>query len=214
MFEHVISDDVADLVRLYEPGIELVSIERPERSDLNHSAQRCIEAKIPLSARGVFVVGDRESFAAATQGLRASDGSVDVLLDDVYWCAEVFGELLGCSSVGFRLQTLREPMCPKFHVDRIPCRLLVTYGGPGTEWIPDPWVDRSSVGGFESDNYPIRQGGHHSSLASEALSILKGATWTQSTAARGSPEPAIAPGVVHRSPQTTQGRILLSFDPM
>jgi len=214
MIGHVVSTDLADLTRLYEPQIELVTIERPERSDLNIFTRECIDQGVPLTARGVFVVGDSASFAAATAGLRGAADNSNILLKDVFWCAEVFGELLGCTSVGFRLQTLREPMCPKFHVDRIPCRFLVTYGGPGTEWIPDQWVDRSAVGGFEPDNYPVRKGGQHTALVSEALSILKGSTWAASTQEQ---RPLLADeiqGVVHRSPNSSGGRILLSLDPM
>ena len=214
MIGHVVSTELADLVRLYEPQVELVTIERPQRQDLNTCARRFLEQGATLSARGVFVVGDRASFNAATAGLNDVDGACGVLLEDVYWCADVFGELLGCSSVGFRLQTLREPMCPKFHVDRIPCRFLVTYGGPGTEWIPNESVDRSAVGGFEPDNYPVRKGGQHRALASESLSILKGATWTASTPGQNHPDIEAMEGVVHRSAAGREGRILLSLDPM
>ncbi|MCL7421228.1 MAG: DUF1826 domain-containing protein [Methylobacter sp.] len=37
-------------------------------------------------------------------------------------------------------------MCPRFHVDSVTCRLFCTYGGVGTEWLEDAYVDRGKLG--------------------------------------------------------------------
>ncbi|WP_408011889.1 DUF1826 domain-containing protein [Saccharobesus litoralis] len=53
-----------------------------------------------------------------------------LLLSDMLTC------LFGCNSVGLRLAPLSSAMCPSFHKDNIPVRLVNTYLGQGTEWLP------------------------------------------------------------------------------
>ena len=38
---------------------------------------------------------------------------------------------------------VRRDQCRKFHVDYVRYRLVTTYAGPGTEWVPDDAVHRS-----------------------------------------------------------------------
>lgn len=39
-----------------------------------------------------------------------------------------------------------DDQCRRFHVDRVHLRVLVTYAGPGTEWVPDEAVARGALG--------------------------------------------------------------------
>lgn len=59
---------------------------------------------------------------------------------------EPFSELLGCKTLGVRLEVLTKPMCPQFHVDRTGIRFLCTYRGPGTEWLSESTADGSYLG--------------------------------------------------------------------
>ncbi len=206
----LICDRLGALTELFVPEVELVSVTRNDRNDLARVARASIDRGVQLNVRGVFPVGGHDALFAAAAEITRQDKNLIVLLDDVFACSEMLGELVGCNLVGFRIQTLREPMCPRFHVDRIPCRLLVTYGGPGTEWITERWLDRSSVGGVEPDNYPVIDGGGHQQLQDSAISVLKGALWSSSV---GEPGQGYG-GVVHRSPRAPEGRILMSLDPV
>ena len=47
----------------------------------------------------------------------------------------LFCEMENSSSIGFSLGTDRG--CRRFHIDQVPQRLLVTYSGKGTEWLPE-----------------------------------------------------------------------------
>ena len=62
------------------------------------------------------------------------------LREDLMLLADMMACLFGVSGVGVRVTALEKPMCPRFHVDRIPVRLLCTYGGPGSQWLPAPSV--------------------------------------------------------------------------
>nr|WP_276526261.1 DUF1826 domain-containing protein [Halomonas meridiana] len=63
-------------------------------------------------------------------------------LADVSEIVEMFRCLFEPAAVGLRLHVLPSTMCPRFHTDRVPARLLVTYAGRGTEWLPESLVNR------------------------------------------------------------------------
>ena len=54
---------------------------------------------------------------------------------------EILHEVTSCREVGVRLAALHSMMCPRFHVDNLQCRLMITMSGEGTEWIPNQFVD-------------------------------------------------------------------------
>ena len=43
------------------------------------------------------------------------------------------------------LGAVRTDQCRKFHVDYVRYRLVTTYVGPGTEWVPDSAVRREAL---------------------------------------------------------------------
>ncbi|HMO05792.1 MAG TPA: DUF1826 domain-containing protein [Kiritimatiellia bacterium] len=65
---------------------------------------------------------------------------------DVTFLAGVFARIDGRDKVRVRLETLRDDGCTKFHVDFLRLRLLCTYAGPGTEWVPGAHVNRAALG--------------------------------------------------------------------
>jgi hypothetical protein len=116
---------------------------------------------------------------------------------DIHLLAEMFSCLFDLKCVGMRLTALTRAMCPKFHVDRVTCRLICTYTGTGTEWLPNDAVDRGKLGA-----YPLP----HSIQKLEAghVALLKGESWEGNEGA----------GAVHRSPSVENGeqRLLLTLD--
>ncbi len=57
------------------------------------------------------------------------------LVDDISKLCQLFGELFQTDYLDLRLDITDEQSCPKFHCDNVFVRLLVTYAGPGTEYI-------------------------------------------------------------------------------
>src|SRR5258708_4257707 len=53
---------------------------------------------------------------------------------DVSWLVSAFACLLGAKRIGLRLRVLDKAMCPRFHVDHVPVRLITTYAGIGSQW--------------------------------------------------------------------------------
>lgn len=54
---------------------------------------------------------------------------------------DMFCCLFELKRAGLRLTVLDRAMCPRFHVDRVPCRLVTTYLGAATEWLPHTVAD-------------------------------------------------------------------------
>jgi hypothetical protein len=70
----------------------------------------------------------------------------DWLIDDLTDLVYRFSEAADTSSILFRLESLRDAGCCKFHVHHLPRRMLCTYFGPGTEGAPGEAVCREEIG--------------------------------------------------------------------
>ncbi|WP_082877506.1 DUF1826 domain-containing protein [Methylomonas koyamae] len=204
----LISNRFADLARIYEDDVNLCLIERPLPRDIETFVYTALSGKagIELSA---LVEPERYDFdrlwpqAAQLSGYRA-------WLDDLRLLTAAFCELFGQREAGLRLRTLDKAMCPRFHVDRVPSRLICSYGGIGTEWLPEYAVDRTKLGmgacgqpdehsGLILDPTAIRQ------MPAYAVGLMKGEHW----------EGNEGRGLVHRSPAPTAvqpRRLLLTLD--
>ena len=163
-----------------------------------------------LVARQEFKVAMMVSAVNAREALAQAIGAGEdnALVSDVVDLIEMFCCLFDIEREGLRLTTLSRAMCPKFHVDHLPCRLVTTYQGVGSEWIPEARVNRSRLltgddGSYDtakpySDEEDIEQ------LSAGDVAILKGSGWLGNEHA----------GIVHRSPAVEAGenRLLMTLD--
>ncbi len=146
----------------------------------------------------------RAQVSAATGGVGPTE-----LIESVGELVDIFCDLFGLRRAGVRLATLDSAMCPRFHVDRVPCRLVTTYFGVATEWLPHQAVDRSKLGhgsrgqsdhdsGLFGSQSDIQQ------LTCGDIALLKGELWEGNEGA----------GLVHRSPTVLAGenRLVLTLD--
>ena len=122
-------------------------------------------------------------------------------LADVSHTIDMFQCLFEPAAIGIRVHVLSDTMCPRFHTDRVPVRLLVTYAGPGTEWLPERYVIRGDT------NKPLPDQPAHGeairSIATGAVSLLKGEAWIGNEGR----------GLVHRSPAPgPEPRLVLGLD--
>lgn len=143
-------------------------------------------------------------FSEATGGTAPTE-----LVDNVAGLVDMFCYLFGLKRAGLRLATLNRAMCPRFHVDRVPCRLVTTYHGVATEWLPHQAIDRSKLGPGSSGQSDLDSGlfanqSDIQQLECGDVALLKGELWTGNEDA----------GLVHRSPAVPAGenRLLLTLD--
>lgn len=133
----------------------------------------------------------------------------DALSEDIALIVDMFCCLFDVKEAGLRLTRLDSPMCPKFHFDRVPCRLVTTYTGRATEWLTNDVIDRTKLGagslgqpdhlsGLYDSERSIRQ------MQPGDVALLKGSGWEGNENG----------GLIHRSPHVRQDerRLLLTLD--
>ena len=201
----VACSDPAVLADIYEPKTNIAIWQRSLSERL-----QCLV--------GEFVASRKQPYtsvictpAGARPQLLKEFGSSDfsTLVDDVNELIDMFCCLFDLNQVGLRMTVLREAMCPKFHVDQVPCRLVTTYSGIGTQWLPNNSVNREKLGygsaglsdqesGLYGNESDIRQ------IATADVALLKGEGWQGNQNA----------GLVHRSPAipSRESRLLLTLD--
>jgi len=122
-------------------------------------------------------------------------------IEDVVMVVDMFSCLFGLEKIGLRLIVLNKTMCPRFHSDRVPCRLVTTYSGKGTEWLDREGIDRSAL---ETSKESITEHDIVQRLSEGDIALLKGDQW------EGNEEMSI----IHRSPSLNadETRLLLTLD--
>lgn len=163
----------------------------------NNAAKATVLAVTPENTHDVLIdtFGESENMAALSHDI--------ALLVDMFCC------LFDLKGAGLRLTVLDSAMCPRFHVDRIPCRLVTTYQGIATQWLNHNVLDRTKLGAGNQGK-PDEQSGlfknlHDINQLTEGdVALLKGENWDETEGA----------GLVHRSPPVSAGerRLLLTLD--
>ena len=119
------------------------------------------------------------------------------------WIAElvdIFATLFGLEQVGLRLSSRNAPMCPKFHIDYVPVRLIHSLYGDSCQWVEDPLF-------LQTENKTneclavLEQAVEIKQAPPGAVMLMKGSKWKEGT----SP-------VIHRSPQHTKARVVMTLD--
>ena len=198
----VIGVQLGEFAAIYDEDVEIVSVSRPQSSTYEAFAKRLILSRQVPHLRWIQPTDDPEAPATVLPST-IDDDVHSALLDQIAEASEMLGELLDCERVGVRLETVGAPMCPRFHVDHVPCRMLITLSGTGTEWIPHSDVDWAGFADLETMEPPVHANRQIQRLATGNWSLLKGGAWQDHFS-----------GVVHRSPHGVGKRLLLSLDPV
>lgn len=164
---------------------------------LQHHLQECHSIRLSL------VVSPEDATDALMEALSPVSCRAD-LARVLAELVEMFCCLFDQERVGLRLTTLDTAMCPKFHVDKVPCRLVTTLTGPGTQWLSNDLLNRDGLGAgaahfkLYDDDRDIQQ------MALGDVALLKGERWIGNENR----------GIVHRSPPVNSGekRLLLTLD--
>ena len=125
------------------------------------------------------------------------------LLADVLEQLALFSQVANISSFRLLLATVSTNMCRRFHTDINSLRMLCTYAGPGTLWLPNEAVNQQAYRkGSGNVDIVLNQDLIQQANAGDVV-ILKGALYPD------------ANPVVHRSPtieNTGSKRLLLRID--
>jgi len=195
----------AVLADIYGEAISLAVWQRSLSGELEREVQALCDRAKPTQVSLALIPDDAHRSICDALGLAASSP----LCADIAELVDMFGELFACSRVGLRFTTLDRPMCPRFHVDRLGCRLITTYAGVATEWLPQARVRRDrlgivSAGIADHESGVYRCEADIQRLRKGDVALLKGEGW----------EGNEGRGLVHRSPGVPEGekRVLLTLD--
>lgn len=205
------TDDTADLVRILDEDTELIEWVGAINEPIQQFARHVLDSRRLVSDLTLIVeISDDPTELAAHADLpgwlRDLPGARDCLQAASDWI-DYYATLFDARQVGLRLSDIRRPMCPRFHVDSVPCRMIAPLAGVGTEWIAADEVDRHLLEHRAADvpnpaGAPILAGGSIRQLAPGSIGFFKGCMddW------------GVSPGVTHRSPPQDAPRLLLTLD--
>jgi hypothetical protein len=194
------------LTDIYQEDTNMVVWKRNLANNLEQAADAIIESQPTLEE--LLVVSPEEAFDSVKK-LLGSSPEAEVLAEDIANLVDMFCCLFDLKRGALRMTVLDRAMCPRFHVDRVPCRLVTTYQGIATEWLPHNVADRSKLGtgnmgkpnelsGLFDNISDIQQ------LQSGDVGLMKGELWHNNEGA----------GLIHRSPQVPNNtrRLVLTLD--
>jgi len=198
------------LPHIYDQNTNIVIWQR----DLEQALTNAVNTLISTNAIKLLelAVSPDDAFDKLVTALKPDDNNrdeIDALCKDIALLVEMFCCLFDLKRAGLRLKIVDKPMCPRFHVDKIPCRLVTTYQGIATQWLNHSDVDRSKLGTGNLGK-PDEESGLFKSLNNinqlnqGDVALLKGEYWDENEGA----------GLVHRSPPVAanEQRLLLTLD--
>lgn len=181
------------LTQIYQSDCQLAIWQRPLPAKVAVYVRALVQQEHHINLRDVL------PSAAVTQVLGAALPKLpgrDDFVADVQQLADMFACLFELNYLGLRLASLQTAMCPRFHVDQVPCRLVTTYHGPGTHWLNGSQRQLLARGGQELEQWQ--------QLVAGEVALLKGEGWEDNN----------GQGLWHRSPALPAGcrRLFLSLD--
>ena len=199
----VLGEDIQVLSEVLHDGVNLAVWQRRLPAQIADFADALLAQGEPL-AQSMTLELPRADSKPNVDGLVAQYADLPgqaAFLADVAWLVRAYACLLDAQRIGLRLRALDKAMCPRFHVDHVPVRLITSYAGVGSDWLEEGVMPRSKLGqpGAEPQDEALIQ-----RLDAGHVALAKGEKW-QGNEGRG---------LIHRSPQPPAGqrRLLLTLD--
>ena len=200
------SDHPSVLSDIYQDLYNIAIWERDLPSGLQLDVRQLLEANKALQIS--LTVTPQDCLSQLSDALE-DYANTQALITDMAQLVELFCNLFELKQADLKLTALDQVMCPRFHHDNVPCRLVTTYLGCSTQWLPHHVVDRSKLGrgnnGLPDERSGIyRDAGDIRQLTNGDVALLKGALW----------EGSKYTSLVHRSPTPKPGesRLLFTLD--
>jgi hypothetical protein len=200
----VLGDTPETLSEIYRPEVNLAVLERV----LPHRVAAYAEFLCAQPDRISFVrLLSIQQIRPALREHLPSHADIEPFIQDIEEAASMLGCLFGTDTLGLRLHSVDNAPCPRFHTDKVACRLLLTYRGRGTQWLEEGNLDRHWLGpawpGDEGMNMCI-DAERINEIACGNIALCKGEGW----------EGNEGKGLVHRSPPPLANlkRLVLTID--
>ncbi|OYQ16390.1 hypothetical protein B7L09_17530 [Pseudomonas mandelii] len=199
----VLGETPQTLTRVLEDGVNLAVWQRQLPAHISDFGCMLLSLNEPLAESLVLELPNEDTepnLHGLASGFSDLEGYAGFIAD-VSWLVSAFACLLGAKRIGLRVRVLDKAMCPRFHVDHVPVRLITTYCGIGSQWLKEGVMDRQKLGKPEAEPTENSLVEH---IASGEVALLKGEKWHGNEGF----------GLIHRSPQPAPGerRLILTLD--
>jgi hypothetical protein len=203
---YYMAEDPVVLAEIYQASVNLSVWQRQLGSEIAEYVDWLLKRDINYTLR---IVAESDGVIDEVMKALPAHNGLAALAEDINVLVTMFTDLFELDSVGLRLSVLDKTMCPRFHVDNLPCRLVTAYSGSGTQWLREDTVDRRKLGAGANGLPDAASGIYVNQNSIEQLkagdvALLKGSGWL------GNEDKAI----VHRSPvlDLNEKRLLLTLD--
>lgn len=198
-----IDPDPAVLARIYEDAISIAiwqrRLQESVQTYLDELLRKSKTIALKLSGSPEQLMEEiQRVFPSALISEQSFCISAAAFYADIHNVLDMFSCLFDAKTLGLRINMLEHAMCPRFHTDNVGVRLITTYYGLATEWLPDQLANRAALGtAFASQiNTPgaiAASENHIQRMAAGDVALFKGELW----------EGNEGRGIVHRSPAPT-----------
>ena len=129
----LMSNDPSILTEIHKDQANIAIWQRDFPKELKHAAKLVVDHTPTLQIS--LSLSSENVYTPINQALGETPTS-EVLSQDIAGLIDMFCCLFDLQRVGLKLTVLDHVMCPRFHADQVPCRLVTTYQGEATEWLP------------------------------------------------------------------------------
>jgi hypothetical protein len=189
------------LAEVLAPEVNLAVYERQLSVEVEQFVRQLLALGQPL-AESLSIDWVEDAPPAAVRNLACGYQHIPghaAFLADLNWLLSAYACLLGAKRIGLRLRILEQAMCPRFHVDHVPLRLITSYAGAGSQWLREDAMSRASLA-----DAAAQQVSEIEQVAVGAVALVKGEKWLGNEGR----------GLIHRSPPVPANtrRLLLTLD--
>lgn len=194
------------MTKIYQEQVNTVVLQRYLAKDIDNYCQQLLDNNRHINLR--YVIKPEESLASLASCLPEFLGKT-AFIEDLALLLDMYACLFDLEEVGLRLEVANRAMCPRFHTDKLGCRLVSTYRGKGTQWLYNSDADRTKLGKGNKGLSDDESGIYCNSTSIQKVDqgdvvLLKGEGWYDNEGL----------GAVHRSPPMFEGekRIVVTMD--
>lgn len=192
----VIGNSPTELHQIHHSEINIAIYNR-DITSISQEIQALVNQPMKMN-----VSGDMESMV---QTIQNELKEYEFIISDIISLLHLFKEITKARIFRLLLATVNTNMCRRFHTDMNDLRLLCTYSGHGTLWLPDDHVNRKALNTRGNNDRIVMDETKIQQVKTGSVVILKGAKYpTKGTKA-----------IVHRSPTieaSNKRRLLLRID--
>ena len=201
-----ISDNSDKLSEIYNEKVNISIWKRKINAAMQKAAQEIFSKNPDLRISVVPQPQDAKEVLLSELG---KGQNAQLLIEDISKLVNLFCNLFNLKRAWIRLDAINKPMCPRFHADKLKCRMVTTYKGPATQWIPHHLINRTMLG-HGNNGLPDEESGIFEKstdieqLDTGHVALLKGESWDGNQGA----------GLIHRSPHSKHdySRLYMTID--